>query len=207
MNNGGEAITKISDVLSGSLTRLYAAGGLALVLIFVGLILMIFGNANDSLLPSTVGACLIGALTAFFLYTQLRGPYKAKRAIERNARVIDAIQEIALELTKEISLLQSLLFRYETLTAEFLDAGLRLAEVIPGVRQRLEQAPPVVRTREFAKLVVDASTQAETVIGDVEDALTKADVRRLTQYASDLKGVTSTLRTALRTSERAVPTD
>jgi ABC-type multidrug transport system fused ATPase/permease subunit len=187
---------KFSDVLSGSLTRVYRAGGLALVFVFVGVVLMLVGNTANSAAATWVGAALVIGILSLFIWASVKGPIRAQRAIRDSREAIDAIQSIAIELTRAISLLQALVFRYEEQVRPIVEAVTGLVQRIPPLRERVG-AERLANVNQLTKAVVQTSARAEELITEIERSLVRGDVKRLVGYGKDLNELTQVLREAL----------
>jgi len=199
-----EEITKFSDTFASSLTKVYRVGGFALVFIFIGIVAMLVGHFFQSELSIwifSVGALLTIACFALFFYVQMRGPVRASQLIRENKETIDAVQEIAIELTRMTSALQSLTFKHIKQVGRILDAVVPLLARIPAIAEKMDKVG-LKDAQNISKMIVDASTKTETVIHDVESALVNADIKKLKGYANDLKAVTKSLRGALAASTR-----
>lgn len=190
---------KFSDVLTASIEKLYRVGGLTLVFTFVGVILMVIGNFSISgfaVWVFGVGALLTIACLCLFVYFQIQAPMKAKRTLKENKETMDTIQEIAIELTRATSQLQSLTFKHIKQVDKILDSAIPLLSVIPPLKAKLD-ALGISDTRDASKIIVETSSSAEAIIHDVEEALVKADAKRLKKYSEELKQITQVLRDAL----------
>lgn len=198
-----EEMTKFSDNLAVSIEKLYRAGGFALVFIFIGILAMLTGHFFGGPLSNWIfgiGALLNIVCLGFFLYVQLSGPIKARQAIQENKEMMDSIQEIALELTRTSSLLQSFMFKHIKQVDQILDTAVPILVKIPFVGEKLDDLG-ISDARNTSDLVVDFTIQAEKIIKEVERALTTGDmkdIQKLERYSNDLSKVTITLRDALR---------
>lgn len=195
-------ISLFSDGFATSLTKVYRVGGLTLVFVLVGIITMFVGHFYESELSSWifgVGALETIACLALFLYIQMRGPMRAARLVRENKETIDAVQEIAIELTRVTGMIQSLTFKHIKQVDKILDSTVPLLVMIPAVAKKMDNLG-LSDARNVSKIIVDTSTKAETVIHDVEYALVNADTQKLKSYTKDLKMVTLSLRDALAAS-------
>ena len=181
---------------------MYRVGGFALVFIFTGVIAMLVGNFYKSELSSWIfgiGAFLTIVCLGLFVYTQLQGPVKASRLVRENKEMIDAVQEVALELTRTTGAVQALTFKHIKQVDKIIDSTVPFLAMIPTVGKKLEESG-LADARNVSKVIVDISTQAETLIQDVESALVNADAKKLRSYSKELKKITKILRETLATA-------
>ena len=194
--------TKFSDTLTASFTNLYRVGGLVLVFIFIGVITMIFGNLSNSALSKWifgVGAIITLCCLGLFLYGQLRGPVQAARLLRDNKETLDAVQGIALELTRAVSALQSLTFKHMKDVDRVLQTVVPMLSTIPFISGKLE-ALGISDAHNTSKIIVETSTRVETAVRDIEEALVNANSDKLRAYVNDLARLTKDLRGVLASS-------
>ena len=108
----------------------------------------------------------------------------------------EAIEEIALELTRTISATQSLTFKYIKRVDRILDAVIPFLTIIPSVSKKLEEVG-ISNARNASKVIVDTSTQIENIIQDTQKALVDRDPKKLRDYSNSLRRATESLKEAL----------
>ena len=194
--------TKFSDTLTDSLTSLYKVGGLVLVFIFIGVITMIFGNLSSSAMSKwifLVGAVITFCCLGLFMYGQLRGPVKAAKLLRDNKETLDAVQGIAIELTRTVSVLQSLTFKHMKEVDGILQNVMPIVSTIPIIRSKMD-ALGISEVRNTSQIIVEASTRIETTVRDIEDALVNANSRKLQAYVADVAKLTREIKSVLATN-------
>jgi len=195
----GENMTKFSADLALSFTKLYRAGGLALVFVFVGVITMLVGHFHASGLSSwifAIGAVVTLTSLGLFIYLQLIRPVQAIRVSRRDKEMTDAIEEIALEMTRTIAAIQALTFKYIERVNRILDAIIPLLSLIPGVNRKLDEAG-ISDARSTSRVIVDICTQIERIVLGTKQALINKDSKKLMSYSSALREATEELNKAL----------
>lgn len=195
-------VTKFSDSLTSSLTSLYQVGGLVLVFIFIGVITMIIGNFSSSAVSNwifAVGVTITICCLGLFVYTQVSGPVKAAHSLRDNKETLDAIQGIALELTRTTSALQSLTFKHMKEIDRILQTAVPMLSGIPFINHKMAELG-VSDAHNVSRIIVETSTSVETIVRDIEDALVNANSSKLRVYVDDLARLTTDIRNALATS-------
>lgn len=196
--NGSE-VTRLSDSLTNSFTRLYRIGGLALVFVFIGTLTMLTGHLFPGALPGPIFA--IGALVTivclvFFLYTQVQGPLRAVKAIRDNEETIDALQDVSLELTRFAWAIQSFTFKHVQKINKAVQIIYPLVVDVPIIGPRVKELG-LEDVRSVSELIVETTTGSEAVIRDVESALINSDFRVLKKYSKDIKSLVGVLKQSL----------
>lgn len=195
-----EDVVKFSDVISASIERLFKAGGLALVFIFLGFAAMIFGHFYSSNLSGYIfgiGALLSVSVLFLFLYTQFRGTVETRKIIRENKELLDATQEIAIGLTNTISETQSLLFKHAEDVGRILEISIPFLSQIPILNNT-----NLSETLNVNAVIVATSGKSKEIIDDVHKALINGDVQELKKYSEDLKDSTEALKKSLSTENK-----
>jgi hypothetical protein len=124
---------------------------------------------------------------------------KLTASLEEVVDVIDdAIQDIALEVTRVAGFLQATAAKYARMVDSVLDTAVPILKGIPLVSDKVLDV--IVELQELANNILDVCTTAEKVIPDVEQGLMKADVVRLQKHTGDLQKVTQALQKVLPAS-------
>lgn len=192
-----DAVTysKISAHLAEALVKLHRAGGLSLVFLFIGLVLVGFGNLSGqySVVTMGVGTFLLLGSFAIFTYLHLQGPVRAIRTLRENQETIDALQALSLELVGTAQATQAFALRYANEIAGVVDIALPALRRVPGLGSKVREWK-LDRVQHLSRGVLDATAGAETVIRDIESALRKADFSVLRRYADALKSAKAEMR-------------
>jgi hypothetical protein len=117
------------------------------------------------------------------------------RMIEDNARMIDSIQEVALELTGSIGALHTLTVKYAGTANQVLDVLLPFMQKIPLIPPKLTQV--ATDLEKFTQKIIDEQVATNKTILDVRSGLQTGDVSKLQTHAGDLQNLTKTLTTIL----------
>lgn len=111
--------------------------------------------------------------------------------INEHKAMIDAIQEIGIQLTASFGSLHHVTVRYARIVNRVLDVLLPWLKKVPLVPPRLlELATTVERVTQE---IIDTSDQTARTIRDVNAGLRAGDVNRLRGQAGDLQRVTQLL--------------
>lgn len=188
-------INRFSDAVSTSLERLFKAGGLSLVFIFVGFATMIIGHFYISPLSVYifgVGAFLSLSILTLFLYTQVRGATEARRIVKENKELLDSAQDIAIGLTNTISETQSLLFKHAEDIGRLLEIATPFLSQLPFLNN-----VNLAETLNVNNVIVNVSGKSKDIVDDIHKALVNGDINGLKKYSDDLKKSANELRKSL----------
>lgn len=192
-------ITKLSDNLSQPLKNIYRLLMLASALMLIGVITMICANFYKSTVSAylfSVSAFFTLICLGFFIYANLQVLQKFNILFTENQEAIDTLQNIAIDLTKTASAIQSFSSRNAQQVSDILDSTIPLLATIPLVGKRIDNTG-LSKLQNLSKTVINVSTQAATVIQDVEQALVNADIKELKTYPQKLQQTNQSLRILL----------
>jgi hypothetical protein len=197
-----EPLKPLSDAIFGPVTKAYKAGGLGLAFLGLGAFLMLAAFLLPDRGPLgyvivVVGFILIALTCVLFLLKDVLPLFRLRRGIRENRELIDAVQAMALQVTEVASDLQSLAFKHASTVAAVMQQARPLLRQVPVVG-RFADSETVVRADSLSSAIVDYTTRAKGIIGDVEDALIRSDARRLRQYIGELREVRSELARLLK---------
>ena len=113
------------------------------------------------------------------------------RMINEHKSMIDAIQEIALDLTTAIGTLNTLTVKYAGRANEILDILLPIVKKIPLIPDRVEDL--LVQLENWTQKIIDNDEATTKTIADVQLGLKTGDVTKLKDHSGDLQKVTRTL--------------
>ncbi len=117
------------------------------------------------------------------------------KMIEENAKMIDMIQEVALELTNSIGTLHTLAVKYAGIANAILDALLPIARGLPIIPKNVMEM--LVNLESVTQKIIDSQARTNKTISDVQTGLRTADVSKLHDHADELRDLTQNLRTIL----------
>jgi len=120
-------------------------------------------------------------------------------SLHKNKETLDAIQGIALELTRTVSALQSLTFKHMKEVDRILQTAVPIVSTIPFINHKMTELG-VSDAHNVSRIIVETSTSVETIVRDIEDALVNANSSKLRVYVNDLARLTTDIRNALATS-------
>lgn len=199
MQSSTANITKISETLASPIEKLFKAGGLALVFIFVGLLFSVYAfiyQQGKLAIPIfIVGSVLILISFVLFIITQYQGPIKTRKALKKSAETLDTLQETSIELVRLTSLAQSYSYKHIDKIKKTVDAALPLIKPFLGERGK----GFVFEIEKLNAGIVDFSSKAEEVIRNVEKALVDSDFSVLKKYETDITGLNEQMKNALKT--------
>ncbi len=117
------------------------------------------------------------------------------RMIQEHKDMIDAIQEVALELTGTIGALHALTVKYAGIANTILDGLLPIARGLPVIPKKITDL--LTNLEAITQKIIDNSATTSKTISDVNTGLRTGDVSKLKAHADDLKQVTQTLTAIL----------
>jgi hypothetical protein len=117
------------------------------------------------------------------------------RMINEHKEMIDAIQDVGIQLTGELGTLHSLTVRYAGIVNGVLDTLLPLLKRVPLVPQPLLQL--ATSMERVTQGIIDHSATTAEAITHVNAGLRTADVSQLRGYSDELQEVTRVLTSIL----------
>lgn len=113
------------------------------------------------------------------------------RMINEHKAMIDAIQEVGIQLTGAIGTLHTLTVKYAGVVNNVLDILLPLMKNIPIIPPKLVEL--ATKMEKLTQNIIDTSAATSKTITDVNAGLKTGDVNRLKAHSQDLQGLTKTL--------------
>lgn len=117
------------------------------------------------------------------------------KMIEDNAKMIDSIQEVALELTGSIGALHTLTVKYAGIANQVLDVLLPLMQKIPLIPPKLTQF--ATDLERLTQKIIDNQAATNKTITDVRSGLQTGDVSKLQSHAGELQNLTKNISAIL----------
>ncbi|GER79284.1 MAG: hypothetical protein JETCAE02_04910 [Anaerolineaceae bacterium] len=117
------------------------------------------------------------------------------KMIEDNAKMIDSIQEVSLELTGSIGALHTLTVKYAGIANQVLDVLLPLMQKIPLIPPKLTQF--AADLERLTQKIIDGQAATSKTIADVRSGLQTGDVSKLQGHTAELQSLTRTLNSIL----------
>jgi hypothetical protein len=117
------------------------------------------------------------------------------KTIQENAKVIDMIQEVALELTTSISTMHTLTVKYARIANGILDGLLPIVRTLPIVPKNILEM--LVNLENITQKIIDNQAETTRTINDVKVGLTTGDVTKLQGLNDELQVLTKTLTSIL----------
>ena len=128
--------------------------------------------------------------------TKLTGSLdQISKMIEDNARMIDLIQEVALELTNSIGTLHTLTVRYAGIANSILDVLLPILRGLPLIPKNVMDL--LVNLERLTQQIIDNQAGTAKTIADVQTGLSTGDVTKLQSHAGELQDLTRSLTAIL----------
>jgi hypothetical protein len=135
-----------------------------------------------------------GSYTPFS--SQLTGSLdQISKMIEDNAKMIDLIQEVALELTHSIGTLHALTVQYAGTANAILDILLPILRGLPLIPKNVMDM--LTGLESLTQQIIDSQASTSKTISDVQTGLSTGDVTKLQSHASDLQNLTRSLTAIL----------
>jgi hypothetical protein len=113
------------------------------------------------------------------------------KMINEHKDMIDAIQEVALELTDSMGTLHTLTVKYAGIANNILDALLPIVKGLPIVPKKVTNL--LVNLEAITQKIIDNKQTTSKTITSVNTGLRTGDVSKLKGHATELKSVTRTL--------------
>jgi hypothetical protein len=117
------------------------------------------------------------------------------RMIQDHKNMIDAIQEIALELTNSIGSLHTLTVKYAGIANNILDGLLPIAKGLPIIPKNILQL--LINLEAITQKIIDNQAATSKTITEVQSGLKTGDVNKIKGHAGALQNVTRTLTSIL----------
>jgi len=117
------------------------------------------------------------------------------KTIQENARVIDMIKEVALELTTSISTMHALTVKYAGIANAILDGLLPIVRGLPIIPKKVMEM--LVNLESITQKIIDNQAETTRTINDVKVGLTTGDVTKLQGLNDELQTLTKTLASIL----------
>ena len=105
--------------------------------------------------------------------------------------MIDAIQEVAIELTSSIGSLHTLTVKYARTANQILDVLLPIVKNLPIIPKNVQQM--LINLEAITQKIIDNEAATSKTISDVNSGLKTGDANKLKAHAGQLQSVTKTI--------------
>jgi hypothetical protein len=186
-----------SGQIGFSFQRLNVFWGMSLAFSFIGLVLIVVANFNKSsylqLGAFWIGAALIVLSFSFFLFLQLKGTLKIANSFRENEDIINELQKISLDLTR----ITKKATRYSVTNSQ------NIKELLSAVTPSLKRLGLITDQNEdrfnnsgkLLEAIMNYSEEVEETIKELETALIEGDSKKLREFASKTKELSSRVST------------
>ena len=199
----GGAEVKLSNVIIGGVISAWKIGKDTLAFLVIGTVavllafwLVIAGHDLMAVAFLLVGCAIIGIIVYRFYVDVVLPAADTSKRITRNAELMDAVQDAALQLTGIINEMND----YALLNADKIVTAIDTARVtlnfLPG-GDRVLELDYFKRSESFAKGIRRVAAGAREVVADIQDAVTKADAQRILNHVGELRRVKSLIEVEL----------
>ena len=113
------------------------------------------------------------------------------KLIEDNAKMIDSIQEVAIELTHSIGTLHELTVKYAGIANAILDVLLPILRGLPLIPKNVMDM--LTSLESITQQIIDSQASTTKTINDVQSGLSSGDVAKLQDHTVDLQNLTRSL--------------
>ena len=113
------------------------------------------------------------------------------KMIQEHKDMIDAVQEIALELTQAIGSLNTITVKYAGIANEILDVLLPIVKKVPVIPDKVENL--LVQLELWTQKIIDNNEKTSKTIADVQSGLQSGDVSKIKAHSGELQQVTNSL--------------
>lgn len=117
------------------------------------------------------------------------------KMIEEHKTMIDAIQDIALDLTNSIGTLHKLTVKYAGIANNILDGLLPIVRNLPIIPKKIVDM--LVNLESITQKIIDNNVQTSKTISDVQFGLRTGDVNKIKGHTGQLQNVTNALKSIL----------
>lgn len=117
------------------------------------------------------------------------------KMINEHKSMIDAIQDIALELTNSIGTLHTLTVKYAGIANKILDGLLPIAKGLPIIPKNILEM--LVNLESITQKIIDNNAKTAKTIADVQFGLRTGDVNKIQGHTGELRNVTNALKSIL----------
>ncbi len=115
--------------------------------------------------------------------------------IDKHKEMIDAIQDVGIQLTGAIGTLHTLTVKYAGVVNSVLDMLLPLLKNIPLVPPKLIELATTME--KVTQTIIDSSAATSKTITDVNSGLKTGDIERLKGHSGELQTLTKSLTSIL----------
>ena len=115
--------------------------------------------------------------------------------IEDNAKLMDSIQELALELTNSIGTMHKLTVKYAGVANGILDVLSPVLGRLPLIPKKATRM--LTDLERITQRVVDGNAKTSRTIASVQSGLKTGNVSKLRGHTNELQGLTRSLRAIL----------
>lgn len=111
--------------------------------------------------------------------------------IEENAKLMDTVQEVGIELTNSIGTLHALTVKYAGVANSILDVVAPVLSNFPLIPKKASDT--LTKLELVTQKIIDASGSTGRTIADVQTGLTTGDVTKLRGHTGELQKLSKTL--------------
>jgi hypothetical protein len=117
------------------------------------------------------------------------------RMLNEHKSMIDAIQDVAIELTNSIGTLHALTVKYAGIANSILDTLLPIVRNLPLVPKNVTAL--LINLESITQKIIDNKISTARTIADVQSGLRTGDVNRIKGHAGELQKVTKAITSIL----------
>ncbi len=118
-----------------------------------------------------------------------------ERMINEHKDMIDAIQEVAINLTDAMGGLHTLTVKYAGIANSILDVLLPIAKTMPIIPKNVTDL--LVNLEAITQKIIDSSASTSKTIAEVNSGLKTGDAAKLKGHANEIKSMTNALAAIL----------
>jgi t-SNARE complex subunit (syntaxin) len=118
-----------------------------------------------------------------------------ERIIAEHKDMIDAIQEVAINLTDAMGSLHALTVKYAGIANSILDVLLPIAKTMPLIPKNVTDL--LVNLEAITQKIIDSSDKTAKTIAEVNSGLKSGDAAKLKGHAEEIKNMTQALASIL----------
>jgi hypothetical protein len=192
----------LSGAIADPLVITFRAGGWALALLFLGVLILLvaffFGSGVGGFLIGLIGVSLLSFALWYIYIKDVRELVKAHKLCSDNKKLIDTVQQTAVLLTEMSFELQALAFKNSQQLSAVVNqvrqaiAGwdsFPLVGQLPGMSHLVQIATSsvAIQVTDLSKVIVSINDSMNQVIGNTRTALVEAKPKLLEEYLEQLQ--------------------
>lgn len=195
-----QEIVRFTDTFSEAIKKLFMAGGFALAFGFAGIIMIlgakIFGQ-SDSIILIIIGSILTFSCLGFFLFSTITGDLATKKVLSDNKELMDAIQDLSIQLTKLVSIAQSYSFKNIEKINDASNLAIPKIKALPFIGDKVSEYG-LDNAALISQTIVDSGEKIDIIVNEIQQSLIEGDHSKLKDYSKELANLIEDIKQQLK---------